>query len=134
MLAPVFASWLALTLAVDHPARTSPTQLEYGGALHPLYPAVTRDCPDLPSPLVAPDGREYVVVRLHDGSHGLVDDIPSGTALTVDEIAARSGRDVSAAAVELLELELAGEVLRLPDGRYSRVRGVLQGNGTAEHG
>lgn len=42
-----------------------------------------------------------------------------GEALTVDELAARSGLGVEALAARLLELELEGEVERLGDGRYA---------------
>jgi hypothetical protein len=45
----------------------------HDGRDFPLYPAVMAECPDLDSPLVADDGREYVIIRLHDGSFGLVD-------------------------------------------------------------
>ena len=37
----------------------------------------------------------------------------------MDELAARSGLGVEALAARLLELELAGEVERLGDGRYA---------------
>jgi len=42
-----------------------------------------------------------------------------GEALTVDELAERSGVPVEALSVRLLELELEGEVERLGDGRYA---------------
>jgi hypothetical protein len=48
-------------------------ELEHGGRTYPLYPTVTRECPDLPSPLTDDDGRELVVVRLAGGGYGLVD-------------------------------------------------------------
>jgi DNA processing protein len=58
----------------------------------------------------------------------LTERVPAGEAVTVDEIAARAGVEVSEAAAELLQLELAGEIRRQPDGRYSRVRAVLPGD------
>ena len=45
--------------------------LEISGREYRLYPATTAECPSLPSPLVAVDGREFVIVRLRDGSFGL---------------------------------------------------------------
>lgn len=42
-----------------------------------------------------------------------------GEALTVDELAARSGLAVEALSARLLELELEGELERLGDGRYA---------------
>jgi choloylglycine hydrolase len=47
--------------------------LEYEGRRHPLYPEVSAACPELPSPLTTPEGHELVVVRLHDGTYGIVD-------------------------------------------------------------
>jgi DNA processing protein len=44
--------------------------------------------------------------------------IAPGEALTVDEVAARSGATVAEISARLLELELEGDVLRLADGRY----------------
>jgi hypothetical protein len=61
MIAPLVALALAATTLVHE------------GREYPLYPAVTASCPELPSPYTAPDGREYVVVRLHDASYGVVD-------------------------------------------------------------
>lgn len=46
--------------------------LQYGSHDHPLYPATTASCPDLPSPLTL-DGREYVTIELADGTYGVVD-------------------------------------------------------------
>jgi hypothetical protein len=50
-----------------------PAHLDHAGHRYPLYPETTADLPDLPSPLTTPDGREYVIIRLHDGRFGLVD-------------------------------------------------------------
>ena len=46
--------------------------------------------------------------------------IPRGQAMTVDELAHRSGRDVQEVLAELLELEIEGSVERMDDGRYCR--------------
>jgi len=51
---------------------TTPT-LEHGWRRYLLYPATSVKCPGLPSPLTTADGREYVVVRLADGTFGVVD-------------------------------------------------------------
>ena len=51
----------------------------------------------------------------------------AGEAYTTDEIAARSGGIVSDVLQGLLELELAGQVQRGADGRYSRLRGSPPG-------
>jgi DNA processing protein len=53
--------------------------------------------------------------------HGLLKFIGAGEALTLDEIARRTGIEVSALHGDLLEHELAGEISREPDGRYARV-------------
>jgi len=58
-------------------------------------------------------------------SQTLLDHITSGESVTVDEIAARAGIDVSRVPTDLLVLELAGEVRREADGRYSRVTADL---------
>lgn len=42
--------------------------------------------------------------------------------VTLDELAQRSGRDAASLAAELLELELAQDVERLPGNRYQRLR------------
>lgn len=47
--------------------------LVHEGREYPLYPTVTATCPQLPSPCTAVDGREYVIVRLHDASYAVVD-------------------------------------------------------------
>ncbi len=54
--------------------------------------------------------------------HGLLRVIGAGEALTADEIAARTESAVGEVLGDLLALELAGEISRLSDGRYSRVR------------
>lgn len=46
--------------------------------------------------------------------------ITDGEAMTVDEIAARAGLTVAEVAARVLELELAGDLRRLEDGRYTR--------------
>ncbi len=48
--------------------------------------------------------------------------IGSGEALTADEIAARAEIAVGEVLGDLLALELAGEISRGADGRYSRLR------------
>ncbi len=53
---------------------------------------------------------------------GLLRWIGAGEELSADEIARRSGLEVAAVTAELVALELAGELLRGSDGRYSRVR------------
>jgi DNA processing protein len=58
---------------------------------------------------------------------GLLPLFEAGEALTADEIAVRSGAVVSDVLPSLLELELAGQVQRSADGRYSRLRGALPG-------
>jgi DNA processing protein len=52
-----------------------------------------------------------------------------GEAVTVDEIADRAGIPVAAALADLLALELAGEIVRGSDGRYSRARAPRPGDG-----
>lgn len=74
-------------------------------------------------------GHQPPPISGRDALSSLTATIPSGQALTIDEIAARADLDVSAAAGELLQLELDGEVQRLPDGRYARVRGRVPSGG-----
>lgn len=50
-------------------------------------------------------------------------EIAAGEALTIDEIAARTGEDIAGVTARLLDLELAGAVRRLEDGKY--VRGTV---------
>ena len=57
-----------------------------------------------------------------DPEQGLLCFIGVGEAVTADEIAARAGIAVGEALGHVLALELAGEISRLADGRYSRVR------------
>ena len=74
-----FFPWALLALLLQnnpaalHPTPATPPFLEHAGQRHALYPAVTATCPDLPSPLTTAAGREYVIVRLHDGTFGVVD-------------------------------------------------------------
>jgi DNA processing protein len=51
--------------------------------------------------------------------------ITDGEAVTVDEIAARAGLTVAEVAARVLELELAGDLRRLEDGRYTRTAAEL---------
>ncbi len=53
------------------------------------------------------------------GAHALLD-LVGETSASLDELAARSGRDLRWLGEQLLELELRGEVVRLPAGRYAR--------------
>ncbi len=65
---------LATAVAQVSPSGAAdPQRLVHRGVGYPLYPAVTESCPELPSPLHTENGREYVVVRLHDGRFGVVD-------------------------------------------------------------
>jgi predicted Rossmann fold nucleotide-binding protein DprA/Smf involved in DNA uptake len=47
-----------------------------------------------------------------------------GEAVTVDELASRSGRTIPQVLEEMLRLEMDGIVDRRHDGRYSLVRGM----------
>ena len=70
----------------------------------------------------------------HSGQdHGLLQFMDAGEAMTVDEVAARAESVVGEVLGDLLELELAGEISRLEDGRYLR-RHASAGNdnGSAE--
>jgi DNA processing protein len=51
--------------------------------------------------------------------------VASGEAVSLDDIATRAGLDVSGLSGKVLELELAGELERQPDGRYMRVHANL---------
>lgn len=51
---------------------------------------------------------------------GLLRFFPPGLALTVDELAARCGKEVTELLPELTALELAGQLVREPDGRLRR--------------
>lgn len=51
--------------------------------------------------------------------------VGEGEALTIDEIAARVGAPVAEVAVQLLDLELSGELMRLEDGRFMRTSTTL---------
>jgi len=66
--------------------------------------------------LEAPPSTEAVA------KHDLMRHIEVGAALTVDEIAARTGVAVAKIHADLLQLELAGELRKETDGRYVRVR------------
>jgi len=57
-----------------------------------------------------------------DADHGLLRFMGAGEAVTVDEVAARAESVVGEVLGDLLELELAGEISRLEDGRYLRRR------------
>jgi DNA processing protein len=63
---------------------------------------------------------------------GLLRFIGAGEALTADEISARTESAVGEVLGELLALELAGEISRLADGRYSRLRAPKDRTGGAE--
>jgi len=56
------------------------------------------------------DGEEPVVLAA----------LPHGEAVTVDHVAAQAGKTIAEVLQALLELELAGRVVREPDGRYRR--------------
>jgi hypothetical protein len=53
----------AATLIPEIPATATATDLILGEREHPLYPATTATCPDLPSPFALADGREFVVIE-----------------------------------------------------------------------
>jgi DNA processing protein len=57
-----------------------------------------------------------------EAEHGLLRFMGAGESLTVDEVAARAESVVGEVLGDLLELELAGEISRLEDGRYLRRR------------
>ncbi|MCP4900381.1 MAG: DNA-protecting protein DprA [bacterium] len=57
-----------------------------------------------------------------ENEDGVLGIIGRGEAFDVDELAARSGRPVEELLADLLELELAGHVERLEDGKYARSR------------
>ncbi len=61
----------AATLIPEIPATATATDLIRGQREHPLNPATTATCPDLPSSFALADGRELVVIGLADGSFGL---------------------------------------------------------------
>jgi DNA processing protein len=67
-------------------------------------------------------GCEPAAAVAADSDHGLLRFIGAGEALTPDEIAGRAGIEISAALRDLLNLELAGEILRGADGRFERAR------------
>jgi DNA processing protein len=60
---------------------------------------------------------------------GLLEHLPSGEAVSADELAARANCEVHEVLLQVLELELAGRVERQPDGRYCRVRGSGRNRG-----
>jgi DNA processing protein len=68
-------------------------------------------------------GVEPAVRNAQPAGSDLLRFFEAGEAYTTDEIAARSGGSVSDVLQGLLELELAGQVRRGADGRYSRLRG-----------
>jgi DNA processing protein len=57
-----------------------------------------------------------------DADEGLLRFVGAGEALTADEIAARAELAVGEVLGDLLALELAGEISRRPDGKFSRLR------------
>jgi DNA processing protein len=59
----------------------------------------------------------------------LLDGLPSGEAVTPDQLAERCARPIAEVLQRLLELELDGLVEREPDGRYRRARAALPGDG-----
>jgi len=68
-------------------------------------------------------GLEPPVERHADRETGLLRFIKAGEALTVDQIAVRAKVEIEAVVGDLLDLELAGDLRREADGRYTRVRG-----------
>ena len=74
-------------------------------------------------------GCEPCATAVTGSDSGLVSRIGAGEALTADEIADRAGIAVSEALADLLALELAGEIVRQPDGRFSRARAPQPGSG-----
>ena len=74
-------------------------------------------------------GCEPCATAVTGSDSGLMSRIGAGEALTADEIADRAGIAVSEALAELLALELAGEIVRQPDGRFSRARAPQPGSG-----
>ena len=54
-------------------AQSSPPEVvTYQGAAYPLYPAVLSDKPDIPSPMTAVDGAEYVDCLTKDGNYTII--------------------------------------------------------------
>ncbi len=61
--------------------------------------------------------------RPAENEDGLMRFIGSGEALTADQIARRAKTEIATVSGELLDLELAGDLRREADGRYTRVHG-----------
>ncbi len=61
----------------------------------------------------------WAAPRRGDDAHPLLD-LFGETGASLDELAARSGRDLRWLGEQLLDLELRGQVVRLPAGRYRR--------------
>ena len=56
--------------------------------------------------------------------------LPAGEAVTADHVAAAAGQPIARVLDELLRLELAGWVVREPDGRYRRKGSGVRGPGS----
>ena len=69
-------------------------------------------------------GHEPPTERAADDEHRLLGFIEPGEALTADQLAHRAKVEIAAVMSDLLALELAGDVRREADGRYTRVRGA----------
>jgi DNA processing protein len=82
-------------------------------------------------PILTPrDVLEFVGVEPVAANHGsdprpgIMGHLEPGEAVTVDELASRSGRTIPQVLEEMLRLEMDGIVDRRHDGRYSLVRGM----------
>jgi DNA processing protein len=78
-------------------------------------PALAAD--DILAVLGLPPAR---VVATSGDEPALLAVLPAGEAVTVDQLAAQAGTTIAEVLQALLELELAGRVVREPDGRYRR--------------
>ena len=77
---------------------------------------ILEELPGLGRPDAAP-GRSLVSVCSEDR---LYDSMPVGEPCSLDELAARTGLGTGVLLGRLLELELAGQVVRAPGGRFVR--------------
>ena len=79
--------------------------------------------------------RSLFLIRLRieeAGEDDLMQWVSSGEAVSLDQIAARSGMKIADVTGRVLELELAGDLERRPDGRYSRIRVSAPGSSERE--
>ena len=69
---PILVFSLLVTASLVQPQAVSGEGVVNGDQTYPLYPAVLSDKPDIPSPMTAVDGAEYVVCLTKDSNYTII--------------------------------------------------------------